>query len=459
MSQEVPLGERGGIISPPAPFPQSEHLYLCVYIYKVNTAAFPTSLFHPKSHECANTTWSLFPSFSYCKWTVFLLNTTVCAYNTFAFVLEVLSNTFWEWRGTAFVSVLQLEREMWRSQFACRCCVSNNVKKKKKKSNKKKSNQNGEKKGWCRGPREEASEKDQRANGPLHSCQSNRAGKHIPANQREEHTSANPRLHNNEAKANQPEENITANQREEHIQANQREEHIPANQREEHIPANQRKEQVLGQWAAVHQRGQVWQRDPTKNKLASNSLPDMRIRVDWLTIYQLFFVDTKKAHTQTIKPFWNSWPGSFSVKINIFLLPPPVSNSFFLFFLRPAPREVGSLHKLNKNTVRLLYFRTNRDPSTCPKTDCPSLRLSYLHQFNISYCTQTDQRKLLIILHTPNCNIALLSLKENISPPPPQLEKNQIKKSIKATTIGREKKATSLGYERKFRSKIQTQTS
>ena len=103
----------------------------------------------------------------------------------------------------------------------------------------------------------------------------------------------------------------------------------------------------------------------------------------------------------------------------------------FFFFLRPAPREVGSLHKLNKNTVRLLYFRMNRDPSTCPKTDCPSLRLSYLHQFNISYCTQTDQRKLLIILHTPNCNIALLSLKENISPPPPQLKKKQRKKKKK----------------------------
>ena len=80
MWQEVPLGQRGSIISPPVPFPQSEHLYLCVYIYKVNTAAFPTSLFHPKPHECANTTWGLFPSFSYCKWTVFLLNTTVCAY-------------------------------------------------------------------------------------------------------------------------------------------------------------------------------------------------------------------------------------------------------------------------------------------------------------------------------------------------------------------------------------------
>lgn len=71
-----------------------------------------------------------------------------------------------------------------------------------------------------REPREEASEKDQRANGPLHSCQSNRAGKHIPANQREEHTSANPWLHNNEAKANQRAENIPANQREEHTPAN-----------------------------------------------------------------------------------------------------------------------------------------------------------------------------------------------------------------------------------------------
>ena len=105
-----------------------------------------------------------------------------------------------------------------------------------------------------REPREEASEKDQRANGPLHSCQSNRAGKHIPANQREDHTSANPRLHNNEAKeANQRAENIPANQREEdtsanprlhnnEAKANQQAENIPANQREEHIPANQHEE-------------------------------------------------------------------------------------------------------------------------------------------------------------------------------------------------------------------------